>query len=107
MVLELTTKNFEEEVLNSDIPVLVDFWAPWCQPCLMMTPILEELSKELKGKLKITKVNVDSPENQKLAMQYQIQSIPNMKLFIDRKMIKEFIGLQSKEKLKGEIISLL
>lgn len=107
MVLELTAKNFEKEVIDSHIPVLVDFWAPWCQPCLMMIPVLEELSKDLKGKLKIAKINIDDLENQKLAMKYQIQSIPNIKVFVDGKVVKEIIGLQSKEKLKGEIINLL
>ena len=102
-VLEITSKNFEKEVLNSEVPVLVDFWAPWCQPCLMMAPALDELSEEQKGKLKIGKMNVDNPKNQALATQYQIQSIPNMKLFKDGKIIKEFIGLHSKEDLKKEL----
>jgi len=101
--IEVTSENFEKEVLNSKIPVLVDFWAPWCQPCLMMAPALDELSEELKGKLKIGKMNTEIPENQVLAMQYQIQSIPNMKLFKDGKIIKEFIGLRPKESLKLEI----
>lgn len=101
--IEITTKNFEKEVLNSEIPVLVDFWAPWCQPCLIMSPILDELSKELKDKLKIGKMNVDESENQTLARQYQIQSIPNMKLFKDGKITKEFIGLRPKETLKEEL----
>ena len=101
--IEVTSENFEKEVLNSKIPVLVDFWAPWCQPCLMMAPALDELSEELKGKLKIGKMNTEIPENQVPAMQYQIQSIPNMKLFKDGKIIKEFIGLRPKESLKLEI----
>ena len=101
--IEVTSENFEKEVLNSKIPVLVDFWAPWCQPCLMMAPALDELSEELKGKLKIGKMNTEIPENQVLAMQYQIQSIPNMKLFKDGKIIKEFIGLRPKEHLKIEL----
>jgi thioredoxin 1 len=101
--IEITSKNFNEEVLKSEIPVLVDFWAPWCQPCLMMAPALDELSKELKGKLKIGKINVDKPENQKLSIQYKIQSIPNMKLFKDGKIIKTFVGLRQKEMLEREI----
>jgi len=101
--IEITNQNFKEEVLNSNIPVLVDFWAPWCQPCLMMAPALEELSKELEGKLKIGKLDTEVPENQMLAQQYQIQSIPNMKLFKDGKIIKEFIGLRPKETLKEEL----
>lgn len=101
--IEITSQNFEKEVLQSDIPVLVDFWAPWCQPCLMMGPALEELSEEFRGKLKIGKLNTEIPEHQNLAIQYQVQSIPNMKLFKDGKMIKEFIGLRPKELFKTEL----
>ncbi|MCD6149763.1 thioredoxin [bacterium] len=101
--IEITSQNFEKEVLQSDIPVLVDFWAPWCQPCLMMAPALEELSEEMEGKLKIGKLNTEIPEHQALAMQYQVQSIPNMKLFNGGNMIKEFIGLRPKENLKAEL----
>jgi len=101
--IEITSQNFEKEVLRSSIPVLVDFWAPWCQPCLMMAPALDELSEELEGKIKIGKINTEIPEHQNLAIQYQIQSIPNMKLFKDGKIIKEFIGLRLKETLKSEL----
>ena len=105
--IEITSKNFEKEVLNSEIPVLVDFWAPWCQPCLMMAPALDELSEELEGKLKIGKFNTEIRENQLVAMQYEIQSIPNMKLFKDGKVIKEFVGLRPKELLKSEISEIM
>ncbi len=105
--IEITNKNFEEEVFNSKIPILVDFWAPWCQPCLMMAPALEELSEELEGKLKIGKLNTEIQENQLFAMQYQIQSIPNMKLFKDGKVIKTFIGLRPKESLKEELAEVI
>jgi len=105
--VEITNKNFEKEVLKSDIPVLVDFWAPWCQPCLMMAPALDELSEELDGKLKIGKLDTEVPQNQELAMTYQIQSIPNMKLFKDGKVIKEFIGLRPKESLKAELNNII
>jgi len=101
--IEITSNNFKEEVINSSIPVLVDFWAPWCQPCLMMAPALQELSEELEDKLKIGKLDTEIPENQILAIKYQIQSIPNMKLFKDGKVIKEFIGLRPKETLKSEL----
>ena len=101
--IEITSQNFEEEVLQSDIPVLVDFWAPWCQPCLMMAPALEELSEELEGKLKIGKINTEIQEHQSLAVQYQIHSIPNMKLFKNGKVVKEFIGLRPKEVFKEEL----
>lgn len=101
--IEITNQNFEKEVLQSDIPVLVDFWAPWCQPCLMMAPALEELSEEMEGKLKIGKLNTEILEHQALAMRYQVQSIPNMKLFKDGQMVKEFIGLRPKEIFKSEL----
>ncbi len=104
-LIEITNQNFGKEVLQSDIPVLVDFWAPWCQPCLMMAPALDELSEELNGKLKIGKLNVQLPENQPVAVKYQIQSIPNMKLFKDGEVAKEFIGLRPKEVFRQELES--
>lgn len=105
--ITLTKQNFQEEVLQSSTPVLVDFWAEWCQPCVAMSPILEELAEELEGKVKIAKVNVENEENQDLAAEYQIQSIPNMKLFKDGKIAEEFVGMKSKEGLKNEIESVL
>jgi thioredoxin 1 len=102
-VLEISKDNFQAEVLESDIPVLVDFWAPWCMPCLMMAPVLDELADNMEGKLKIAKINTEEGENKNLAVEYQIQSIPNMKLFKDGKVIKEFIGLRNKETLKTEL----
>jgi len=102
-IIEITSQNFDKEVLESNIPVLVDFWAPWCQPCLMMAPALEELSEELSGKLKIGKLNIELPEHRSLAIQYQVQSIPNMKLFKNGKVVKEFIGLRPKEMFKLEL----
>ena len=99
--VDLTNDNFQAEVLNSDIPVLVDFWAPWCGPCQMMGPILEELAKEMDGKIKIAKLNVD--ENQELAQKYGIQGIPNMKLFKGGAEVKEMVGARPKEALKQEL----
>ena len=101
--VEVTSENFEAEVIKSDIPVLVDFWAPWCQPCLMMAPALNELSEELAGKLKICKLNTEIPGNQNLSIKYQIQSIPNMKLFKGGEVVKEFIGLRPKDAFKAEL----
>ncbi len=95
--IEVSAKNFKEEVLESKIPVLVDFWAPWCQPCLMMAPVLEELAADFEGKLKIAKLNTEEPDNQPLAIEYQIQSIPNMKLFKNGQVVKDFIGFRPKE----------
>ena len=103
--IELTKQNFSKEVLQSNTPILVDFWAPWCQPCLMMAPALDELSNELDGKLKIGKLNMESPEHQPLAVQYNVQAIPNMKLFKDGKVVKELVGVRSKDILKSELES--
>ena len=95
--------NFESEVLKSEMPVLVDFWAPWCGPCQMMAPVLEELAKEMEGKLKIVKIDTEQPDNQVLAIEYMIQSIPNLKLFKDGKVIKDFVGYRPKEQFSQEL----
>jgi len=98
MELVLTDQNFEAEVLKSDKPVLVDFWAPWCGPCLAMGPIIEELAKEFDGKAKVGKINVD--ENSKTAQDFSIMSIPALKIFKGGKVVQEFVGMQAKETLK-------
>lgn len=103
--IELNAQTFETEVLKSDLPVLVDFWAPWCGPCRMMAPVLDELAGELAGKLKIAKLNVDMPEHQEFAMRYQVQGIPNMQLFQGGNVIKEFVGARPKDVLKSEIVA--
>lgn len=95
--------DFEKEVLNSDSPVLVDFWAPWCGPCQMMAPVLEELAKKFEGKLKIVKVDTDETDNQVLAMDYQISSIPNLKLFVGGKVTKDFIGFRPESTFSEEL----
>ncbi len=96
-------QEFAKEVRESELPVLVDFWAPWCMPCQMMAPILDELSELMSGKIKVAKVDTERQENAKLAMEFDIQSIPNMKLFKDGKVIGNFIGLRSLDTIKGEI----
>ncbi|MDD5340991.1 MAG: thioredoxin [Patescibacteria group bacterium] len=104
--IKLTSANFEEEVINSQTPVLVDFWAEWCGPCRMMEPILEELGKELEGKpVKIGKCNVD--ENQDLAQKYEILSIPAFKIFKGGKVVEEFVGAQTKDSLKSKLEKIL
>jgi len=100
-MIDLTKDNFEQEVLNSELPVLVDFWAEWCGPCKMMHPVLEEIEKELAGQIKICKVNVD--QNPELSMQYEIMSIPNMKLFKNKTVIENFIGFRPKNDFIDEI----
>ena len=92
MALEFNENNFKEEVLNSDKPVLVDFWAAWCGPCKLLGPTIEELHKELGDKVKIGKVNVD--ENQGLAAAYGIMSIPTVLVIKDGKIKEQFIGIQ-------------
>lgn len=101
--LDVKKSDFTKEVLESNLPVLVDFWAPWCMPCKMMSPILDELASSMEGKIKVVKVNTEDSENQELAAQYQIQSIPNMKLFKNGQVIEEFIGMRSKDVLEKEI----
>ena len=104
---DVNRDSFESEVLKSEIPVLVDFWAPWCGPCRMMAPTLDELSVELAGKVKFVKVNTEERDNQDLAIKYEIQSIPNMKFFKNGVVAGEFIGLRNKETLKKELEALL
>jgi len=89
-IIDITDRNFEEEVLNSDIPTEVDFWAPWCGPCKMVIPIYEKLSEEYEGRFKFCMINVD--ENQQAATKYQIMSIPMQKFFIDGQKVDEILG---------------
>lgn len=103
MAMEFTDANFDQEVLKNDKPVLVDFWAPWCGPCQIMGPVIEELSKEMSDVV-IGKMNVD--EHHATATTYGIMSIPTIKVFKGGTIVKEFIGVQSKEKLKSELASL-
>ena len=105
--LDLNGKNFEAEVLNSESPVLVDFWASWCMPCKMMSPVLDELAAEMDGKVKVVKINTGEEENQELASKYNIQSIPNLKVFKGGEIVGEFVGMKSKASLKADLEKLL
>lgn len=100
-VLELNDDNFDQEVLQSDIPVFVDFWAPWCGPCQMIAPIVESLAEEYEGRCKVGKLNVD--ENPRTAMRFGIMSIPTLMLFKDGKVIERIVGAVSKEIMAGII----
>lgn len=96
-VIEITEANFEEEVLKSDVPVLVDFWAVWCGPCQMQGPIIDELSDEVTG-VKFGKLNVD--ENMGLAQKFRVMSIPTLMVFKDGQAAATAVGLQSKDAVK-------
>ncbi len=93
--LVFTDENFEKEALQSDLPVMVDFWAPWCGPCQMAGPVIEELAEEYAGKVKIGKLNVD--DNQQVAMKYGVMSIPTVILFKGGKEIGRKIGFAGKQ----------
>lgn len=101
----ITDQNFETEVLQGKIPVLVDFWAEWCAPCRIISPIIDELAKEYEGKLKVGKLNVD--QNSQTASKYGIMSIPSILIFKNGQAVKTLIGAQSKENYKKEVEAIL
>ncbi len=95
--INVSIENFEEEILNSDIPVLVDFWAPWCGPCMMLAPVMAELAEENSESLKVCKINVD--EESELCSSFGIASIPTVLAFENGQIIGQSVGLTTKEKL--------
>ena len=101
----LNENNFEEEVLKSDIPVLVDFWATWCGPCKMLGPVISSLAAKYEGKLKVCKLNVD--DNMDIAEQYYISSIPAVKFFKNGEVVDESIGFVPQQKLEAIIEGLI
>lgn len=97
MTITIDEKNFKDEVLGSETPTMVDFWAPWCGPCHIMEPIIEEVAKEYSGKVKVGKINVD--ENQVLSSQYGIMSIPTILIFKAGKIVGQIVGARPKSDL--------
>ena len=96
-ILKITSENFEEEVINSKVPVLIDFWAGWCMPCKMMAPVLEEIEKDVENNVKIGKINID--EELALATKFNVMSIPTFIVFRDGKVADMTVGVQEKENL--------
>jgi len=104
-VQELTDANFQSEVLDSDKPVLVDFWAVWCQPCKMLSPTIDQIATEYQGKAKVGKVDTDS--NREVSVKYGIQAIPTVLLFKNGQVQKKFVGLTTKDQFKTALDQLI
>ena len=101
MEKELTDANFHAEVLQASKPVLVDFWAPWCGPCRMMAPVIDQIAHELEGKVIVAKINVD--ENNEHAQQFGVMSIPTFLVFKGGKVVEQMIGVMDKEEMKAKV----
>jgi thioredoxin 1 len=100
-VVEITDNNFNDQVLSSQEPVLVDFWAPWCGPCRMIAPLVEELAGENRGSIKVGKVNID--DNPSAAQNYGVSSIPTLMIFKGGEVVERFVGVQPKNRLQQAI----
>ena len=101
IVSEVTDSNFQAEVIESEVPVLVDFWAPWCGPCRMVAPVVEEIARERGEQLKVVKLNID--DNQDTAIQFNVMSIPTLMVFRNGAVAKTVIGAYPKRKLEAEL----
>ena len=104
-IISLNEQSWKDEVTNSELPVIVDFWAEWCAPCHMMTPVLEEISKEYEGKIKVGKLNVD--ENSAVAGEYRIMGIPTLLFFRSGKLVDKIVGVVPKKALQDKIETML
>lgn len=102
---KLTDQSWESQVLNADLPVMVDFWAEWCAPCSMIAPVLEEIGKEYEGKIKVGKLNVD--ENPRTAGKYQVMAIPSLLFFNGGELVDRVVGVVSKKMLVEKIEKIL
>ena len=103
--IEFTDANFEDQVIKSDVPVLVDFWAPWCGPCKAIAPIVEEIADKYDGKVKVGKLNTD--DNQEVASRYGIMSIPTLLIFDNGEVTEKIVGAQSKQAIAAKIDGVL
>lgn len=100
-MIEFSSQNFDAEVLQSDIPVVVDFWAPWCGPCKALTPIVEKLAAEVEGKAKVGKCNIDQAQD--IAGRYGIMSIPTILIFKGGEIVEQLVGLVQKDKIMDKL----
>jgi thioredoxin 1 len=103
--IELKDKNFDEEVIKSKLPVLVDFWAPWCGPCQSMLPVVKDIAQEYAQKFKVGKLNID--ENKSISQRYNIMSVPTFMIFRGGQILEQFVGMQSKDSLKEHLDQIL